>query len=213
MRPAAIAVQVIMLNLLIGNCIAFAQTATSSTPASRSLTEQIMEKSKRLHDYINLINDKDAAIRLSALEAAVKDPDPVARGMALRAYLKRYDALTPEIVLDPGSSVGQEDVPRLAVVQVTWSDEGNFFVGQLNGCGGVRGQIAGGKLAINYDAICIRSSLLTKDVSGNKGKGDQLQRDSCQLTMAPNEQGDILEGVLHCVGVSDVFKVQLPFGA
>ncbi len=176
-----------------------------------------MEKARRMHEYLNLMNDKDQAIRLAAVQSALKDPDPVARGMAISAYLKRFDALTPEVVLDSAGPVSPADVPRLAIVQIKWSDDASSFVGSYpTTCGGypdIHGQVAGGKLAINFTSVCIRASLLAKDASRDQGKADQNQPDACQLTLAPNEQGDMLQGPLHCVGMSDVLTVQLPFGA
>ena len=193
----------------------FAQNATSTPPPVRSLTDQVMEKARHLHEYLDLINNKDASVRLAAMKSALSDLDPTVRGVALASYLKRFEALTPEIVLDAASAVAQEDVPIVVINRVSWSADGTSFTGYSSGCAAypVRGQIAGGKLAISFDGVCLRPSLLAKNANANPGNGRQFEPDSCQLTLLLNEHHDLLEGPLHCAGMSEMLKVALPFGA
>lgn len=109
--------------------------STSTSSPARSVTDQVMEKARHLHDYLDLINNKDASVRLAAMESALGDADPTVRGVALASYLKRFEALTPEIVLDAASPVAQEDVPIVITYQLRWSADGTSFTGS-GGCSG-----------------------------------------------------------------------------
>ena len=136
----------------------------------------------------------------------------------MSAYLRRFTSITPEVVLDTGSSISPADAPRLTIMQMKWSEDSSSFVGQYsNPCSAnlpvVRGQVAGGKLVVSFDGVCVRQSLLTKDATGNQSNGDQLRLDPCHVTLTPNEQGDMLQGPMYCVGMSEVMTIRLPFGA
>ena len=182
-----------------------------------SLTDQVMQKARRLHEFMDILKNKDPAVQLAAMQFALKDSDPVLRGMAISAYLKRFTALTPEVALGPDSQTPPEDVPRLSLINLTWSEDGMSFSGYYSttcsGIIGVRGQIAGGKLAITYDGVCLRPALLGVDVAGDEKKAAQATLVACQLTLTPDVAGDSLDGPLHCVGMAANLPVRLPFGS
>jgi hypothetical protein len=177
---------------------------------------EVMAKAQHFHDYLALLQNQDPAIQATALEMALNDPDPAVRGLAMSAYLKRFSALSPQVQLDADSPVAKKDIPRLSIVGANWSSDGASFAGYYSttcsGPVGVRGQIAGGKLALSYDGVCIRPALISSASGSNPADADKQQLVACQVTLAPDASKTSLDGFLQCAGVDATLPVKLPFG-
>lgn len=191
--------------------------AQDSTPSAGpdSITDQIMKRRRHLEEYLKLMKDPNPATRSAAIQQALKDSDPVVRGGAISAYLKRFNALTPEVSMDKITSIPPQELPRLAIENITWSDDGVSARGYVGSCGNsdVRLQIAGGKVAVAYGSVCLRPSLIGIDTGGDAAKSRREVPTACQLTLSINSDGTSLDGPLHCVGLETPLPVQLPFGA
>ena len=201
----------------IASAMVLAFLAAHQQAAGQSLTDQIMEKARRSHEYLDLIKSNDKAVQMAALQAALKDPDAAMHGLALEAYLRRFDTLTPEVVLPSGSKFTHAEIPSMLVQGVKWAVNAPTMGGVHHaGCGGagVAGQVASGRLSLDYESLCIGRALL-----GDTDPGIGQAPDSkpvgarCEVIMTPNPQGDALEGPLHCDGVSTVLQIRLYFGA
>ena len=195
-----------------------AHAQTPSTPAStQSLTDLVMAKARRLHEFLDILKNKDPAVQMAAMQFALKDSDPLLRSMAISAYLKRFNALTPEVVQDEHTQTAPEDIPRLAMFNIAWSEDGMSFTGNYaTTCSfgvAVRGQIAGGKLAITYDGVCLRPAVLGIDSGGDDKKAAQANVVACELTLTPNSEDNSLDGPLHCNGMKTNLPARLPFGS
>ena len=193
-----------------------AQTSSAPGPsAADNITDQIMEKRHRLDQYLKLMKDPNPATRLTAIQQALKDSDPVVRGTAMSAYLIRFNALTPEVNLEKGNMISPQDVPHLTLHDIKWADDGASAFGSYSGpCAGAtaRLQIAGGKLAIAYSGVCLRPVLLGIDAGGDEVKARKEVLASCQAIFVPNSEDTSLDGSLRCVGMATPLPVQLPFG-
>ena len=203
---------IIAAGALVLICLAVGQRA-----AGQSLTDQIMEKARRSHEYLDLIKSNDKAVQMAALEAALKDPDPALHGLALEAYLRRFDTLTPEVVLQSGSKFTHADIPSMLIQGIKWSSSAPTMEGaHFAGCGGygLRGQVASGRLSLDYESLCIGRALLgDPDVGVGQAPDSKPIGARCEVIMAPNPQDDALEGPLHCDGVRTVLQIRLYFGA
>ena len=193
-----------------------AQTSSAPGPsAADNITNQIMEKRHRLDQYLKLMKDPNPATRLTAIQQALKDSDPVVRGAAMSAYLTRFNALTPEVNLEKGDVISPQDVPRLTLQDIRWADDGASAIGVYSGpctSRAARLQIAGGKLAIAYDGVCLRPVLLGINVGGDEVRAKKEVLIPCQAILVPNNEDTSLEGSLRCVGMATPLPVQLPFG-
>jgi len=195
----------------------YAQTSVGSPQASAgSITDLVMAKRRHLDEYLRLMKDSNPGTRMAALEQALKDNDPVVRGVALASFLKRFTAITPEVVLDKGSQIAQQDVPYLVIKDLSWSDDGTSATGAyFSPCSSnppARVQIAGGRIVIQYDGVCLRPALLGLDTGGNDAKARAETLVACRLTLTPNADDTSLDGPLQCVGMPTQLSVQLPFG-
>lgn len=183
----------------------------TGSAAPMSITEQAAEASKRIDEYRELFKSPD--LRASALQLAMKDANPVVRGMALTEGLRPFQTLAPEFVLPPSGIVSAGDVPSLVIGQIKWAADGKSFTAVYStlGCSSsvVTGQVSGGKVSISYPYLCLKPdwAIIKPGVNSNFAQA------ACQVIMAPSSEGDYLEGPLRCTGISKVLNVRLPFGA
>jgi len=183
--------------------------------AAQSVTEKAIDEAKHVNEYLDLLHSKDEGVRQSAMRMALTDQSPVVRGMAVSAYLNRFNALTPEVVLDPGSQIGREDAPLLAMTNVKWSQDGKSFTASMTVfCGGSRaidGQVVGERLSLSFGGLCLSSNLVPS--SPNRGQNaPRLTAHQCVITLILNEKQDALEGPLHCLSLPLTMKIRLPLG-
>jgi hypothetical protein len=73
------------------------------------------------------------------------------------------------------------------------------------------GEIAGERLSLHYDGICVQSSLLAQPAPGSQAP-PQPKSVRCQATLALNKERNALEGPLRCEGLPTVLAMRLPFG-
>ena len=190
-----------------------ATAARGQSAEDTSVTERIMAKSRRANEYLELMKSSDRAVQMEALEDALKEADPATRSLALETYLRRLAALNIEVSLPPGSRITRAQTPTLEVRDVAWQERSPNFHGRSN-CDndGVDGQVADGVLSLEYNKVCLNTSLLAEDDESSSTTQPKTVFRRCEVTLSNGSGGGVLEGPLYCEGMKTPLRVALHFG-
>jgi hypothetical protein len=206
---------IILSAILAGVASASPPSDPPAAPPDNDFVSHIAQSAAHYREVQESLKSKDEGTRAEALESALKDPDSAIRVLAVSTYLKRFHELTPEIVLETGASLNQEDVPQLGITNITWSDDAKSFTGfvavRCNGPVGVNGQLSGGKLTLHYDALCLPPNYVSKDSESTKA-GSNVLPVACTAILSLDDQAHELDGPLRCLSVPTKARVRLPFG-
>jgi hypothetical protein len=200
------------------SALAFVLAVLLAVPAAAqdaqpTLAERATAISRRMTEYLELFDSSDPTIRSAAFQMALADENPAIRGLALVQELRRFKQLIPEIVVPAGGRISVADIPSVELREMEWSEDGRAFQGASHQrCGRTlaSGVIAGERLALSYDGICIAPALLARPGQAvTPGEPSHLP---CQATLIVNKEGNALEGSLRCTGMPITLPMRLPFG-
>lgn len=201
--------------IMVGAASGTQPSDASAAEPNNDFVSHVARSAAHYREVQELLKSKDEGTRAEALEIAMKDPDLAIRALAISTYLKRFHELTPEIVLETGASLNQEDVPQLGITTIKWSEDSRSFTGRrairCTGDYGVNGQISGGRLTVHYNALCLPVGYVSKDIEPTK-PGTNLSSTACTVIFSLSDQANELDGALRCLNVATKAKVRLPFG-
>lgn len=175
---------------------------------SQSTTERVLQASRELAEFQELLSAREPEIRAAALGLALNHENAAVRALGVSAALRRFNALTPVATLPPGARIAQQqDVPSLGINQIAWAADGRSFRGNLRG-NPAEGQLAGERLALQISRLIVNARLTGQQ----DARPDAVASVPCEAILALNAARNALTGTLSCQGLLTTFPLELAFG-
>lgn len=209
----------ILIALLMGPSLSvFSQGNSPNNP-----DDQIARTTKLAQTISELkarINSNDAAMRAAAIEIALSNESPTVRGMALVAALSRFNAITPEIIIEKENPIAPGDLPNIAIQSIIWSKDNDMhsFEGTINlppHGNVVRGKITDSLLEISFGKVKLEPTLFQRtnqrETAGSSNINSAVIIKPCVAHLRLNTSRNALEGDMTCESLPVKFRLRLGF--